>query len=112
MEMANLRKDETNLPVNVWLDESGKDRPVKHNSPRIKVQINKRSSTNVRMMYPVSICDEPDFLISPKGDKDFDLTTKDLQKIARWIILNKDLLLRHWNKEIGIATFVVEMKKV
>lgn len=36
-EMANLKKDETGLPYDIWLDTAGYSRTNRHYSPRIKV---------------------------------------------------------------------------
>ena len=41
-EMANLRKDETGLPYDIWLDTAGYSRINKHYSPRIKVVLDNK----------------------------------------------------------------------
>lgn len=41
-EMANLRKNETGLPYDIWLDTAGYSRSNKHSLPRIKVLLNNK----------------------------------------------------------------------
>lgn len=40
-EMANLLKDKTGLPYDIWIDEQGEDRNIPHHIPRLKVDTNK-----------------------------------------------------------------------
>ena len=52
-EMANVSKDDTGLPYNLWIDSRGKDRQVGHaNSPRIKMEVDGK-------LVPVLISDDP-----------------------------------------------------
>lgn len=36
-EMANISKEDTNLPYIIWMNSSGFKRNTSHNKPRIKV---------------------------------------------------------------------------
>lgn len=89
LEMANAVKSDTGLPYDIWLDSKGKERNVPHNYPRIKVDVNGN-------LIPVIISDNP---IIPKsvGIETF----RKFNEIKEFIIKNKEILLKHWNKELS-----------
>lgn len=90
-EMANVSKDDTGLPYNIWIDSLGKDRQNKHNSPRIKVDVNGK-------LIPVTIGDNPDIPESVKktGTKDFAC----IAEVKKYIRAYKDVFLAHYNRQI------------
>lgn len=65
-EMANVSKEDTGLPYDLWIDSIGVDRKGKHSSPRLKVQVNGK-------LIPVLISENPDIpdSLKRKGIKDF-----------------------------------------
>ena len=85
-EMANVSKQDTKLPYDIWIDSVGKDRSSEHNLPRIKVDVDGDR-------IPVSISDEPEILVSNK-------TIPEFSEIKKYIKKYKDVFLKHWNKEI------------
>ena len=91
-EMANAVKEDTGLPYDIWLDSEGKNRKVSHNSPRIKVSVDGK-------LIPVLISDNPDLPedVLKKGTKRF----RRFNEIRKFIIDNKEILLKHWNKELS-----------
>lgn len=89
-EMANLRPTDTGLPVFIWVDEMGEFRTVEHNLPRIKVA--EDSPTN--LVAVISIDNNPKLL-------DGKLEYKKLKKVIEWVILNHDILMKHWNGNIS-----------
>ena len=50
--MANVSKDDTDLPYDLWIDSDGKNRKAGHNSPRLKVDVDGD-------IIPVSIINDP-----------------------------------------------------
>lgn len=88
-EMANLQKDESGLPYDIWIDSSGKDRITKHNIPRIKVRVENE-------MIPIVLFSKDNV----KARKEF----KHSWKVIEWAKANYDIILRHWNKEISDRT--------
>lgn len=84
-EMANVSKEDTGLPYDIWIDSNGKDRKIGHNSPRIKVDVEGDR-------IPVSISNDPKILVSKEIPK--------FSIIKRYIIKYLDVFLKHWNKEI------------
>lgn len=91
-EMANLEKDESGLPYNIWLDSVGKYREVSHNLPRIKVDI----YNNCKILVPVSIDkSNPENL-----SRNPHIKINKFGKVSKWIIKNYDILIKHWNHEI------------
>ena len=89
LEMANAIKVDTGLPYDIWLDSKGKERNIPHNYPRIKVDVDGN-------LIPVIISDNP-IIPESVGIKNF----KKFNEIKKFIIKNKDILLKHWNKELS-----------
>lgn len=85
-EMANVIKEETGLPYDVWLDSQGRLRPLQHKFPRLKVIVDGK-------MIPVSIDKfQPAILVDAKIPK--------FGKVARWIKENYPILIGHWDGKI------------
>jgi len=97
-EMASLQPSDTNTSLTIWIDEVGKDRKGKHNLPRLKVVYNGK-------YLPVLIDAKPKVL---EGD----IPSKYFNKISEWIILNLDLLLKHWNQELTTMELFQAIKKL
>lgn len=57
-EMSNLRKDQTGLPVNIWVDETGSYKKGKH-GPRIKFQNDTNNVVNKGNFLTMTISDRP-----------------------------------------------------
>ena len=107
-EMTNLRKKHTGLPMNIWLDDIGAYRNIKHNVPRIKFQ-NDKSDKVLDNTIPISIDKEnPQILTKTVQLK---LPQKDFKKLYDFIKDNYDLLIKFWNQEIDIFEFMSDMKK-
>jgi hypothetical protein len=91
-EMANLSREDTGLPMNIYIsDNSG----VKH-GPRIKVQTNHSSKFRKDLLVSVTIDQNPKAI--DKG-----LSGKDEAVVREFIIQNRDLLMRYWNKQVSIG---------
>lgn len=88
LEMANAVKEDTGLPYDIWLDSRGKERNISHNLPRIKVDVDGN-------LIPVIISDDPRIPDNIKIK-----TFRKFNEVRKFIIQNKDVLLKHWNKEL------------
>lgn len=90
-EMANVSKEDTGLPYDLWIDSIGSDRNSKHSAPRLKVRIDGK-------FIPVLLSDNPDIPDSVKkaGIKDF----PHLSEIKKYIKAYLDIFLAHYNKEL------------
>ena len=85
-EMANLRKQESGLPYDIWLDSAGCKRNTHHNVMRIKVGIDSElvsviiaSQRDIRPLRPFRMENE----------------------IVSWVCDNYDTLFKHWNGELS-----------
>ena len=85
-EMANLRKQESGLPYDIWLDSAGYKRNTPHNVMRIKVSIDNE-------LIPVIIASQRDI----RPQKHF----KRENEIILWASNNYDTLFKHWNNELS-----------
>ena len=85
-EMANLRKQESGLPYDIWLDSAGCTRNTQHNVMRIKVGVGDElilviitSQRDIRPLRPFRMENE----------------------IISWASDNYDTLFKHWNGELS-----------
>ena len=85
-EMANLRKHESGLPYDVWLDSACCKRNTLHNEMMIKVSIDNE-------LIPVIIASQRDI----RPQKHF----KRENDIISWASNNYDTLFKHWNSELS-----------
>jgi hypothetical protein len=107
-EMATLRKSDSGLPANLYLDDTGSWSKSGH-WKRIKFQPNTGDRPVTRDMVPMSIDDSPKILV--KNIK-VALNAKQLEQIKAFVRANKDLLLQLANAEISILEFGRKMVKV
>lgn len=85
-EMANLRKQESGLPYDIWLDSAGCTRNTQHNVMRIKVGVGDE-------LIPVIITSQRDIRpLSPFRREN---------EIISWASDNYDTLFKHWNGELS-----------
>lgn len=105
-EMATLRKSDSNLPMDIWLDEGG---TYQGHAPRIKFRASKEQR-NTREFSSMQIANPPKIENFPKNA---DVSTKDLEILEKFVITNMDLLLQLANNEIDYRTeFLPNMVKV
>lgn len=84
-EIANLRKQESGLPYDIWLDSAGYKRNT-HRSVMIKVSIDNE-------LIPIIIASQRDI----RPQKHF----KRENEIILWASNNYDTLFRHWNGKLS-----------
>jgi hypothetical protein len=92
--MANLFPEDTGLPFVVWISPRGAARP----DARIKVAKSERAT---EFVASVAIRPEPRLAAGH-------LSTAELALAARWITLNRDVLLAYWDGEIQRTKEVFE----
>jgi hypothetical protein len=108
-EMSRFNKEDTGLPVHIWIDDVGFERNVSHNLPRLKFQKTKKDSFVRSELIPMSIEKHPRILVKTKLPE---LSSKDIEKIKKWIKLNHDDLIKLWNGTMSVKQFVPRMKMV
>lgn len=94
MEMANLAPDETGFKHYIWCGPSG----TKHGY-RIKV-VNETGRLDSDDFFSLSITDNPEVIAGESK-----ISAKELNKIKKWIIKNKDLLIKHANRQVDDKRF-------
>jgi len=101
-EMANIRPDETNLPMVIWIfPKTGKE---KH-SARIKVskKYGEKASDD---MFTITI---PDYeIIGDTGN----IKKQDIEKVIAFVKLNEQVILQVWEDKISPAKAVSLFKKL
>ena len=106
-EMANLRKSETGLPVNIYVSSGGTVN--ERHGPRIKVM--NSSSDKFDVHSTVSVMLKKDIV-----DEDVigynKLDSKVLNAVRQYINLNYDCLMGYWKDEISTTELVHKLKKI
>jgi len=87
--MSNLRQDQTNLPMIIWVHVK---EGVSH-GPRVKVNRSHSHKITTTDTASVSISDNPEIKVGDLNPKDFEL-------VKQFIIKNKKALLDYWNLRI------------
>jgi hypothetical protein len=101
-EMANILKRDSGLPVNIWVDNSGKDRLNKHSPDRIKFQNNKGNSVQPNTLIPISVHDS---MVVFSDDNNIKITSHELSLIRKFIEVNIELVVQLIHKEIKPEEF-------
>ena len=105
-EMATLKKADSNLPMDIWLDEGG----LYHgHAPRIKFKASKEQK-NTREYSSMLLTNPPTIENYPRHP---DIKPRDVELLKEFVVANMDLLLKLSNSEIDYRTqFLPNMKKV
>lgn len=100
VEMSNLIKRKTGLPVIIWVDDIGDNRNNKHFEPRIKMQndYGDRANSNTISVSINKI--EPRILAG-----ELNIKQSDFRLVQKWIINNYEPLMQYWKGEIDIEDF-------
>jgi hypothetical protein len=107
MILSLLRKFETGLPVNIWVDP-GQTYKIIGQSKQIKFQLDNADHPNYYKMITMTISDNPEIIDNLDKIK---LSENEIKLIKQFIILNLDILLR-LGDNIGIVEFVKKMKRI
>ena len=86
--MVNVRGRSSGLPMNVWVGPRGHAR----HAARIKVQADHRERFDIDRLAVVSVEDDPPEV------KEGSLGAEDLEQVRRWIVLNRQAILDHWDE--------------
>lgn len=110
-EMANLSKQETELPMVVWIEVK---RPTEHNKARMKFSNSNSDSLLPNELVPISIDEEnPEILVKQKNASfKLKISNKDLECLKKWIKVNYDELMKVWNGEQTPIQFGQTMTKL
>jgi hypothetical protein len=107
-EMAGLKKPDSGLPVNLWLDDSHAYIRGRH-AKRIKFQGDYGNNTNAGNMFSMMISqDNPQ--IPAKQLPKLKLPAKDIDAIKTFVRNNADILDKLADEKIDIADFLRQMK--
>ena len=92
-EMATLKSADSNLPMDIWLDEGGL---YQGHAPRIKFRASKEQRTT-REFSSMLLTNPPTIENYPQHP---DIRTRDLELLKQFVVANMDLLLKLANNEI------------
>lgn len=97
-EMANLPRQKSGQPFDIWVDSIGKDRKVGHNEIRLKASNNGVTIIAGFKDGKFSNFQTPEYKITKFGKN---------RELKEYLITIKPLLTLHWNKEIDDLTFLL-----
>jgi hypothetical protein len=98
-EMSNLSPVDTGLTHRIWISVN-----VNHRHPRPQLRVEGPN----RKFYPMSLDDPVEFLAGrPAG-----LSAAQSIKLRRFVKLNREVLLAHWNDEIDTATTIHRLQHI
>lgn len=103
-DMAILKPQRSGLPVAICFDGNGKNRAMKHNSPRVKIQPRKDNNFSTLDMIPIIVDDNPQI----RGKHE--LSSKDVKNILQFIKRNKDVIIRHYNGEYDDTDLLTKLQ--
>ena len=102
-EMANFRGSTFNLPMNIWIDGP---REMKHGK-RIKIQNNYSTNCMTGDLLTLTISDNPQL---GKTFNKIKIKTKDIEKVKKWIIQNKQVLESYADGQLGTDELIKLLK--
>jgi hypothetical protein len=105
-EMAGLRKTDTGLPVNLWIDDSSNYKRSGH-WKRIKFQADYRNKVNPGNLVNMTISENPEIFPPNVNVK---LPAKDIELIKTFVKNNFKLLSKLADQEISFFEFAKQMK--
>jgi hypothetical protein len=105
-EMSALRKRDSGLPVNLYLDDTGTYKRSGH-WKRIKFQGDHGDKMNPRSLISMTISNNPE--IRPKNVK-ISLPQDEIDRIKDFVARNEDLLSDLADENISIAEFLKQMR--
>jgi len=96
--MVNLRGHDTGLPMNIWIGPRGRA----CYAARIKVQMDHKTKFNYNDLAVVSI----DPIAVVQGS----LSNADFAFVTRYIMLNRKVIIDHWNEKTSVIQLVNTLK--
>ena len=105
-QMTNLSKDETNLPMVIWIESN--TRTSQHDTPSLKFA-NSYSNKQLEIdLIPVSIAQNPEILIQ---NPTLNISQSDLNILIEWIKRHYDDLIKVWTQDITPSQFVIKINE-
>lgn len=101
-EMATLRKKDSKLPVNLYIDDSFSYQRGSH-SKRIKFQTDKDDRPNTRSNFSSITLDGG--IVESTLPRSMELSSKDIQKISNFVKNNSNCLLLVSDMEMDFSDF-------
>jgi len=107
-EMAGLRKFDSGLPVNLWLDDMSTYKRSGH-WKRLKFQGDHGDKLNPRNLFTMTISEDPQ-IMPPEAEMNIKLPAKEIERIRKFVKDNHVLLSNLADQKISIIQFSKMMK--
>jgi hypothetical protein len=106
-EMSNFMKDDSDLPVNLWLDTASNYLRGGH-WKRIKFQLNTADNFQYNNLGVMTISDDPEVIIGRK--QKVEIGQKEINKIIQFVQKYKDYLLDLADQKITLYQFTQKVR--
>jgi len=103
-EMSCMTKQETGLPVNIFIDDGGYWLHAGHKEPRIKFQNNYANDIQINAQVPLIISEEPIIPESNENKINVEISERDLNMVKNFIRRYKNLLIKVGNPKDNLHT--------
>lgn len=112
-EMSNIKKNITNLPVNIWIDDAGKPRndEMQHNEIRMKFQNNTDNYLDSDELIPVKIDENNPKILLKDGEYELGIKLRDLKSIYNFIKYWYKELIEVYEQKLDIDDFKEKLRK-
>ena len=102
-EMANIKRTDTGLSADIWVDSNGDRRKPKHNSPRLKIKSGSQSAV-------LSIEKNPQ-IIRPKTDKEKDKIYRNFKDTIDFVGEYYETFEKHFYNQISDYKLFKELEE-
>ncbi|MDR2583586.1 MAG: DUF4116 domain-containing protein [Fibromonadaceae bacterium] len=103
-EVASMTKQETGLPVNIFIDDGGYWLDAGYKEPRITFQNNYADDIQLNAQVPLIISEEPIIPESNENKINVEISERDLNMVKNFIRRYKNLLIKVGNPKDNLHT--------
>lgn len=99
--ILTLPPEDTGLPMTVYVPTRD---PSRYRAPQVKVSREHGQKSDLNRLVDVSISDNPSIIGAAGLSKD------DLRLVRAWVLLNRDILLRCWNRALSTTDMLAALR--
>jgi hypothetical protein len=112
-EMSSLYNDDTGIGTNIWIEERGDAKGTSQHDFRIKAVANNKGKVLIGDACSVIIDRVSGSIVDVKHkDPKLRIGGKEKRNLQKWILLNLEDLILHWDRKISSVQFIKGMKRL
>jgi len=110
-EMSNIPSEDTGIGTVIWIQVQPEDNKKLSHDIRLKAIPNSNKLTS-KDLCDVIFNRKGEIIEVKPNDSGKTIIGKNLRNLQKWILLNLDLLILHWDRKIGSPEFFRKYKKL